>query len=564
MDRVLDVYFLPPLGIARIGGSDNPLESFSWQTDRTIHGAHRTVIRPEVTLAVGADGSLRPYLPKSIQFRDGNRLRPVAPFFELWATMESEADGSQYDCPLTLDLLERLGSSLDSVEYSVTVANRKAQRRAQSAACAFEAHIDVSAADNAPKPLLAYSPHNSGEEPLVSREHPIPLGYFQAIKPLRSVAIGVDLATLRVRFTPARGEVYGPPEAIAGPASPLPPGGALDPKTLGGRLHEIVPEKNRILNSRTPWSTYVMDREDQQDPQPSDSYDGANVGQNRSWGVVDDTCDGIIEAQVVISGQRLTATARVFSGCPDFAPDRRPFFSFADDLADRDLPPVADEALEPEIVDLFVRVFETASMVNLDATRNHGILENSGTTVVNPPGYPQIDDRTMTEADKPYADLTEKDFPYPPTHESVPQDRLPYADVVLQAHAPLADWDSLIDFLASRRDHVERIVRPPFGRVRQLDEALAPQPNSCFRDPRVPRDTLQDMRMPPYMRDSDENPLSITHRQYDALMRLLDKLARTQEQVPAVTGGEAGRMESPVARRVRRLSKRLTEGPKKK
>ena len=60
-----------------------------------------------------------------------------------------------------------------------------------------------------------------------------------------------------------------------------------------------------------------MDDKDQQDPLPSDSYDGANVGDNLSWGVVDDSCDGIIEAQVAIGGVRYVAMARVLSSCPD-------------------------------------------------------------------------------------------------------------------------------------------------------------------------------------------------------------------------------------------------------
>jgi len=332
--ELLEVYFLPTLAIARLGGSDTPLASFGWQTDQSIHGAHRTVIQPEVTLDVLADGSVQPYLPYAIRFRDKDLLRPVAPFFELWARLQCNVDRRTFDHPLTVELLESLEASLDSVEYAVTVANRKAQRRTGSAACAFEARAEVSAADNRRKPLLAFSPHNSGDEPLVFRKCPISLGFFQAIKPIRSTAMGVNLSTLRVRFTPARGEVYGPPEAIAGPASPLPPGEALDPKTLGGRLHTLVPAKNRILSSRTPWTSYVMNQPDQQDPQPSDSYDGANVGQSRSWGVVDDTCDGVIEAQVVVRGQRYSAMTRIFSSCPDFAPDRRPFFSFADDLAD--------------------------------------------------------------------------------------------------------------------------------------------------------------------------------------------------------------------------------------
>lgn len=559
MDQILDVYFLPPLAIARVGGSQIPLPCFSWQIDQTIHGAHRTVLRPEVTLDVLSDGSLRPYLPYAIQFRDGELLRPVAPFFELWATMQRGDEGGQYDCPLTTGLLEGQGGSLEGVRYSVSVANRKAQRRTGSATCAFAAHIEVCATDHQRTPLLAFSPHSSGEEPLVRREHPIPLGHFQAIKPIPSVSIGVDLSILRVRFTPPAGHVYGPPEAIAGPASPLPPGGALNATTLGGRLHTIVPPENRILSSNTLWSSYMMDQPGQHDPQPADSYDGARVGVNRSWGVVDDTCDGVIEAQVVVRGQRFSATARVFSSCPDFAPDRRPFQSFADDLADREFGPVEDEDLENEICHLFTRVFETASMVNLDATRNHGILENSLFHIPNPPP-PEIGDKTMTADDKDYAELTAKRFPYPPKGYSSSHLRLPYTKTARDAHTPLADWNTLIELLQSQRERVLRIVRPPFARVRQLSEKPTSEPNPGFRDPRVPRDTVQDMRMPPYMRDSDENPLSITHRQYDALIRLLSRLAHLSMKA----GQKPPRPDTALARQINQLAQRLAAAADKK
>ena len=140
--NITSIYFLPPLAIARVGGSDTPLDSFVWDSDRTIHSAHRTVIRPAISLEVLSDGSLRPHLPNAIQFRDHGLLRPV-PFFELWATM---TDGQSR--PLTLALLQQLGGSLDSVEYSITMANRKAQRRTGSAASAFIARTTISASDH--------------------------------------------------------------------------------------------------------------------------------------------------------------------------------------------------------------------------------------------------------------------------------------------------------------------------------------------------------------------------------------------------------------------------------
>src|SRR5262245_53391443 len=336
--EIKEVFFLPPLAIARVGGSDKPLEAFYWDTDKSIHGANRTVIRPDVTLKVLADGTVRPYKPNGIQFRDGNLLRPVAPFFELWANVKHGNETKPM--PLGTALLDELGIGLESVEYQVTVGNRKAQRRTGSASCAYIARVVVAGNDHTRTPLNATSPHSPEQEPLVLRDQPIPLGHFQVIRPLKRKAMDVDLSTLRVRFTPARGEVYGPKTAISGPASPLPPGEALPAVTLEGRLHDIVPEQNRILSPNTPWSTYIMDHTGHSDPAPSDSYAGANVGESQSWGVVDDSCDGVIQAAVVIRGKRFLAKARVLSSCPDYAPDRRPFNSLADDLADRDKKPV--------------------------------------------------------------------------------------------------------------------------------------------------------------------------------------------------------------------------------
>src|SRR5205823_3704412 len=77
--------------------------------------------------------------------------------------------------------------------------------------------------------------------------------------------------------------------------------------------------------------------------------------------------------------ERFVAHARVLSFNPDYAPDRRTFYSVADDLADRDLAPAAwdcDKATLEEVGDLFQRVFETMSLMNVDAVRFHGIDAN--------------------------------------------------------------------------------------------------------------------------------------------------------------------------------------------
>ena len=101
-----EIFFLPPMAVARLGGSDTPLASFTWMEDPTLHGAGLTVIAPAISLNVLADGSVQPFLPAVLQFRDGSLFRPVAPFFELWVRSDGEEQ------PLTLKFLQESGGTL--------------------------------------------------------------------------------------------------------------------------------------------------------------------------------------------------------------------------------------------------------------------------------------------------------------------------------------------------------------------------------------------------------------------------------------------------------------------
>ena len=565
MARLLEIFLCPPLAIARLGGSDNPLEAFDWMQDTAPHSAARTTITPTVSLEVRPDGTLQPYVPSVIRFKDGGQLRPVAPFFEMWARVERPGQsgaGATDGEPVTLSLLRELGLTLGSLHYTITVANRKAERRTGDEACAFVARLEVGGDDFRRLPLLASSPHLPGQQPLVFPERPIPLGSFQVTQPILRRAFGIDLSVVRVRFTPARGQVYGPPETQVGAASVVPPGYPTT-RLDRNRLHEIVRAENRILNPDTPWSTYYWDAPGQTDPQPSDSYDGAHEGELVSWSVVDDTCDGVIEAYVVSAGERFVASARVLSGCPDYAPDRRHFVSFADDLADRDLPtegvdPATQQAAEAAVADLFARVLETIGQLNLDGIRQFAILDNEGAPPHHdPPELPQTDKRTMTEDDTPYAeqipDLLDSSR-VALASVGVANDELPYTLAVRAVHSELSDPDALLLLLRTRADRIRQLVRPPFGRFHEFETDPGPVPGPAHRDPRVVRDTLADMRMPPYMRDSDENPLSLTWRQYRQLMDLVDFLAKHDGRSEPVAG--------PARRRVQRTARRLESQPR--
>jgi hypothetical protein len=536
--RLLEVFFYPPMAIGRLGGSNIPLESFTWLEDPTLHGGAKTIIEPAISLEIQPDGSIRPYLPSIIHFKDRDLFRPVAPFFELWARVEKtgvkNSDGSIEavsieEVPLTSQLLQELETPLDAVSYVVEAANLKASRRTGDPTCGFSARVELPASDSHIQPLWATSPRGVGSEPLVLPDRPINLGYIQAIRPVKAEEMGVNLDVLRLRFTPAAGHVYGPPTATTGPA----PGTS--------RIHEIVVEQNRLLNPNSSWLNYDADYTKYNNPEPFDTYDGADVNSpvpsERSWGVVDDTCDGIITAFVVVEGERFKAIARFFSGPPDFAPDRRPFLSLADDLADRDLPvPSLDEEGEEEmttaeIADLFQRVFETLSLLNLDANRLRAIGGNASSPVAATP--PRTDFGSMTSEDKPYADKVPDLISQPVAH-----DRLPYSSVAASVHGSLTDVEALTDFLRTFGKRVESLLRPPYGVVTELSEQPPETPNPRHRDIRLERDQLHDMRMPPYMRDSDATALSLTRRQYNQILGLVE---RFRTQVPATELGANAR-----------------------
>jgi hypothetical protein len=546
---------MPPFAVARLGASSTPVDAFDWVENPTTHGGGLTVIRPAVSLRVLPDGSITPYLPSAIFFRDGpgGAIRPTAPFFEVWARFDGVAGAA----PLTATQLGKLGGSLSNVTYRVSAANLKAARRTKDPACGFGAEVTVSPADPMPQVLLAVSPNLAGSQPLVFASAPIPLGQVQAIRPRPGTSHGVDLDVLRLRITPAAGEVYGPPSATSAPDPNAPPGSLAQ--------YEIVPARNRILNQNASWPQFRLNNVVEQ-PEPADTFDGAldlpaGLG-GLSWGVVDDTCDMVIEAVVTIGSDRFTAIARASAGPPDFAPDRRPFVSIADDLADRELPPltaeqIADPVTVAEVADLLRRVFETVSLVNLDSLRSRML---AGQTPSDPDPVPHTSlKKSMTAHDRPLADQI------PSNVGSGPPDKgLEYAEVAHDVHSELADIDNMIALFRTQGARIQHLVRPPFAHFADLpDKPVAKPPTDELgvdhtpvlapieRDPRAARDTQHDMRMPPYMRDADATPLSLTWRQYREVVGLVERLQRINDQEFAALG--------PIRQHVARVVQRRRE-----
>jgi hypothetical protein len=496
--------------------------------------------------------SLTVQTPDEVRFKDRHgKIKPVAPFFELWAKLQ-DTDGSVVQVPVTKAFLEARGTKLKHLQFTVVAANRKAEARTKLASCAAVAHKVFPANNYKTHHLDAISPHTEDQVPMVRPDAPLPLGKIQTFKAnLSELSCKTRLDQIRIRFTPGKGDTFGPPEAGKAPASPLPAGAFAPPMTEYGTIHKMTRKENRILSSDTPWLGYNF-REDNAPkwPTPMDSYDGARVGSGNSWGLIDDTCDLMLTAEMAVEGKSHVAQARAMAGPPDFAPDKRPMYSIQDELEDRDLPPSELDIDETpvEILDLFRRIFETASLVNLDQRRSWALDGNSQLLSApdeNDPDWdegitPHLGPKSMRESDAPYANLVPE---YTPGQgdtiepRSGANDRLPYTQVVQQVHARMCDSPILRAFLGRDPDRVRRIVRPPFAYVAELPKIPGVQPEKSvdfgegkgledikYRDPRDTLAQTYDMRMPPYMRHSMGVPLAITRRQYDLLMKYLDKL----------------------------------------
>ncbi|MBV9728840.1 MAG: hypothetical protein JO309_05430, partial [Pseudonocardiales bacterium] len=118
--------------------------------------------------------------------------------------------------------------------------------------------------------------------------------------------------------------------------------------------------------------------------------------------------------------------------------------------------------------------------------------------------------------------------------------QLVFSTLVALAHDQLAEEDELVDFLFNQSERLRLMIRPAYGAFHQLSATVAAgqAPNPAFRDPRILRDQMHDMRMPPYMRDEMSTALGLTRRQYEELMVYVAAVAAELEKAaPAAADG---------------------------
>jgi hypothetical protein len=500
-DAICDIFIDPPVAIARLGGSSSPQDAFTWGDELAPRTGEKTSVVPAWTLDVQPDGSVLPRMPETLTFRDGEVIRPVCPFFELWAWVgDPQQSVAQWTAvPLTPSLLQQNGMTTADVVATLELVNAKAARRRNNPDLRFGAFpaLKLAADVLTPVPVRGVSPP-SAERPMVPRGRSIPMGSLRFIRSVPQPHPGstawdttVNVEILRLRFTPPAGRFYGPPEAAL-------------PRQEDGRS-AAVPFENAFLDPGAGWfnrPTLGLD-------DPSDTYDTVNDAELRgaSLGVVDDTSDGRLSISLQLSnGKIMTAHATLLVGPPDFVPDRRPFLSLADEINDRMSDGSRSESLDAEatsawVEDLFERISETVSLMNVDFWRRQHAktltAEETGDAIA---GDGLDDGRAMGARDR----LRNPDLKI---GTAVPgNDPLPLSTHARSRHRTLSDLVELEQFVRSHPGRLKSLVRAAF------EVGADEGPGNGAQE-------LTTMRMPPFMRNSNAQPLTLSAWQYETLMQ---------------------------------------------
>jgi len=407
-------------------------------------------------------------------------------------------------------LLSAQGASESDLTLRIDAHNLKAARRTGNPALGFGTTppIDITGNDHGFHVLFGTS---GGPNPrMIPPGRSIPLGSVQIMlsrpnQPNAPWSGIVDTEIIRWRFTPGRGRFFGPPQAL----QTSPP---------------AVEAANAFLNANAGW----FGAKESGVVEPADTYDGAEVTGARSLGVVDDTCEARMVATLTLPNVAapLVAFANVFAGPPDFAPDRRPFLSLADELNDREADAAARSAAmtavdrDAWVADLFERVYETVSLLNLDHYRSARALTLAGKRLA----VQLVDDHVPA----PTRAMGGRDALRNPRYTveaASANEPLPLSTHARRQHRAIADVQNLRDFIALNPGRIESLVRAPF----EIESGETP--------------SLTTMRMPPFMRQSNAQPLTISSWQHDLLMQWVAEA----NAAPQAVAGAPGPVPSDVA-----------------
>jgi len=351
---IRELRILPPLAIARLGASDLPVDNYEVEVDATDPLGYRR-LRPAETFQIDDhSGEIKAsYVPTVLRFMDNGKVRPVAPFLEVWAL-----SGRGQLEPLTVEILRSHRLSPADVKWRVHVANHKVYRRTGNLSDRLDAKVGP-ISDHRPREL-------SGKCPNFWPGKRLPLGWVRYVKP------NTAFPAIRLRFTPAHGYVYGASKALPGRA-----GTRIDPN-----LKEVLYNGNKGR-----WLGFV-EAGDTTSTNPPFIYANNAVGDSFvSRGYMDDECDGIVWVELKVGRQLLSAYARIAAGPPAYAPDSFPVRSVADELDQAMFGPLVrqgDSSLAA-VEEILRRAVETVRLMNTTVMNGNPVngLVNSANTMAS-------------------------------------------------------------------------------------------------------------------------------------------------------------------------------------
>ncbi|MDX1982976.1 MAG: ferritin-like domain-containing protein [Bryobacteraceae bacterium] len=320
--QIREIRILPALAIARFGSAPEPMDNY--EAVVTPAAGYRQ-LQPSETLEVNAaTGEIaRAFIPAEVRFREPGgqrRIRPVAPFLEVWARF---TENGPFEPLTTADV------DAQQVSWRVRAGNHKVARRTG------DANDRVGADTN------AFNNHDP--QPLTGRAVNFRAGATVNLGSVRYIRPNAAFPEIRLRFTPAPGRVFGHR--------------ANDPNTAA-RVYDAA---------RGRWDTH----RDGVPGTPSSTIPGnifARNAQDQSLGYLDDSCDGIVDVTVTRGGETFRAHARITVGPPDFAPDSFHLRNMADDIRQvASGVDVAGPLSAEEVIDVVRRGLETMRLMNTDS-----------------------------------------------------------------------------------------------------------------------------------------------------------------------------------------------------
>jgi hypothetical protein len=360
---IRELRILPPFAIGRLGSAAEPLDNYTIEGDRENPLGFRKIVGAPTLVVDETSGEIRERrVSKEVTFKQGGCIRPVAPFLEVFAVV-----GEDHLEPLTLDLLHRNGLKQTDVSWRTRVANRKIFRRTDDPKDVVSATTDWFS-NHAPHRLLG------GCRNFISDDSFIDFGHVRYIKP------NDKFPEIRLRFTPAKGLIYGPHVTAENPPDPVIVGSRAiydsskgswyrfgdDDAEDGKASSETAPasqeeEEGDFFNDTLPPALYAI-------KPPAPSWLNHNIAISR--GYLDDACDGFVEVRLTVAGRELKAQARICAGPPAVVPDSLFVRNLADDLDQVLLgPTVPDDEPEEETraraAEIVRRAYETVRFMNV-------------------------------------------------------------------------------------------------------------------------------------------------------------------------------------------------------